>query len=58
MQAEKEEPMWMVVGFEVMPCSIKREKGDKVEHVKCAPYGDPSNPEPQRVSEGADIIYT
>ena len=47
-----------MVGFEVMPCSIKREKGDAVEDVKCNPWGDPSNPEPQEVHEGADIIYT
>ena len=57
-QAEKGESMWMVVGFEVMPCSIKREKGDKVEFVKCNPWGDPTNPEPQKIYEGADIIYT
>lgn len=58
MQAEKGESMWMVVGFEVMPCSIKREKGDTVELVKCNPWGDASNPEPQKIYEGADIIYT
>lgn len=58
MQAEKGESMWMVVGFEVMPCSIKREKGDEVERVKCNPWGDVSNPEPQKIYDGADIIYT
>jgi hypothetical protein len=50
--------MWMVVGFEVMPCSIKREKGDKVEFVFCDPYLHPDKPEHQMIYEGADIIYT
>lgn len=50
--------MWMVVGFEVMPCSIKREKGDTVEQVRCSPWGDPSNPTPQKIHKGAEIIYT
>jgi hypothetical protein len=50
--------MWMVVGFEVMPCSIKREKGDEVTNVACKPWGDASNPEAQKVYEGADIVYT
>lgn len=58
LQAEKGESMWMVVGFEVMPCSIKREKGDPVEEVKCNPWGDPTNPVPQQIYKGADIIYT
>ena len=39
-------------------CSIKREKGDTIEEVKCNPWGDPTNPEPQKIYKGADIIYT
>lgn len=39
--------MWMVVGFEVMPCSIKRVKGEPLEDIPCKPWGDADNPEPQ-----------
>lgn len=40
---------WEVVGFEVMPCSIKRLKpeGEPLKSFKCRPWGDPRNPEPQ-----------
>lgn len=48
----------MVVGFEVVPCSIKREQGDDVQQVMCPSWDDTANPEPQKVYEGADIIYT
>ena len=50
--------MWMVVGFEVMPCSIARVYGDKVVDVACKPLGSAGNPAPQAITEGADIIYT
>lgn len=51
--------MWMVVGFEVMPCSIKREAGQPVQHVRCKPVGMDKNPPPaQEISEGQDIVYT
>ena len=39
--------MWMVAGFEVMPCSIKRLKGEALEQIACKPRGDEANPEPQ-----------
>eukprot|EP00892_Ulva_mutabilis_P012316 jgi/Ulvmu1/9457/UM052_0023.1 len=56
---EKEaKTMWMVVGFEVMPCSIKRTAGEPLEKVACKPWGDKANPEPQVVAEGEDIVYT
>jgi ammonia channel protein AmtB len=53
-----QESMWMVVGFEVMPCSIKREKGDTVEYVRCNLWGEDNNPAPQEIRKDADIIYT
>lgn len=39
--------MWMVVGFEVMPCSIRRTKGEPLENIPCKPWGAQDNPEPQ-----------
>ena len=59
--AAAHESMWMVVGFEVMPCSIKRVFGDPLEDITCAPwsYGKPEDrPEPQPIAEGLDIVYT
>jgi hypothetical protein len=53
-----QESMWMVVGFEVMPCSIKREKGDTVEYVRFNLWGEDNNPAPQEIRKDADIIYT
>lgn len=43
----QEKDLWMIVGFEVMPCSIKRTKGEPLEHIACKPWGDESNPPPQ-----------
>lgn len=54
-----ERDMWMVVGFEVMPCSIARDAGAKeVKYVPCSPWGHADNPAPQVIQEGADIVYT
>lgn len=57
-KAAKGEDMWMVVGFEVMPCSVKRTFGDTIEPVKCKPWPFEGNPEPQPIVEGADIVYS
>ena len=50
--------MWMIVGFEVMPCSIKRVYGDAIETVSCKPWPNDENPEPQEIKEGADVLYS
>jgi len=48
--------MYMVVGFEVSPCSIKRTPGKPVEHLICD-SGD-KLPPAQEVKEGEKIMYT
>lgn len=48
--------MYMVVGFEVSPCSIKRTPGKPVEHLICD-NGD-KLPPAQEVKEGEKIMYT
>eukprot|EP01026_Neomeris_dumetosa_P009367 TRINITY_DN13145_c0_g2_i1.p1 TRINITY_DN13145_c0_g2~~TRINITY_DN13145_c0_g2_i1.p1 ORF type:complete len:529 (-),score=21.65 TRINITY_DN13145_c0_g2_i1:363-1949(-) len=49
---------WMIVGFEVMPCSIKRAAGKQIKDVPCALPGAKDNPDPQEIVEGAEIVYT
>ena len=56
--AAEHEEIWTVVGFEVMPCSVKRTFGDAIAPVNCKPWPHDANPEPQRIEEGADIIYS
>eukprot|EP00879_Flechtneria_rotunda_P009211 GHRR01009644.1.p1 GENE.GHRR01009644.1~~GHRR01009644.1.p1 ORF type:complete len:502 (+),score=157.04 GHRR01009644.1:1316-2821(+) len=48
--------MYMIVGFEVAPCSVKRTPGKPIEGVMC---DVPDNmPTPQEVKEGEKIMYT
>jgi hypothetical protein len=49
--------MYMIVGFEVSPCSIRREAGKPIQHVVCEGE-DTALPPPQEVKEGADIVYS
>jgi transmembrane 9 superfamily member 2/4 len=53
--ARQYDEMWMIVGFEVMPCSVKR---TQIERVKCFPWPHEENPEPQPIAEGEDIVYS
>lgn len=55
---EEEPPYYMVVGFEVSPCSIAREAGKPVESVICGLDDDSSRIKPQEIVEGAKIVYT
>ncbi|GIL84591.1 hypothetical protein Vretimale_14585 [Volvox reticuliferus] len=48
---------YMVVGFEVSPCSIQRKAGADVEAIVCGVDGD-AHITPQEIKEGADIVYT
>ncbi|EFJ42043.1 hypothetical protein VOLCADRAFT_77298 [Volvox carteri f. nagariensis] len=48
---------YMVVGFEVSPCSIARKAGEDVEAIVCGVDGD-SHITPQEIREGADIVFT
>lgn len=51
--------MYMIVGFEVVACSIKREPGKPAADVMCPQYAnDPAAPPPQEVVKGAEIVYT
>ncbi|KAH7622077.1 putative Transmembrane 9 superfamily member 11 [Nannochloris sp. 'desiccata'] len=53
------EKMYMVVGFEVVACSIKRSPGQALKNIPCpSSYDDPGAPTPQDVKEGSRIIYT
>lgn len=49
--------MYMVVGFEVSPCSIQREPGKEIEEVVCGVDND-AHIVAQEVKEGAKIVYT
>jgi len=48
---------YMVVGFEVSPCSIKRQAGQPIEEVACG-YENENRFGPQEIGEGVDIVYT
>lgn len=52
--------MYMVVGFEVVACSIKRTPGEPInKNLICPQTPDDANaPEPQEVKKGAEIVYT
>ncbi|GFH07080.1 transmembrane 9 superfamily member [Haematococcus lacustris] len=52
-----DEPYYMVVGFEVSPCSIARKAGEPLEDIICG-LGDDSHVAPQEVVEGARIVYS
>jgi len=53
------EKMYMVVGFEVVACSIARTPGQNLKDIRCAASpDDPGAPAPQEVKEGARVIYT
>lgn len=56
-ETSDEEPYYMIVGFEVSPCSIKREAGKPVDDVVCGVDGDSHIPR-QEIVEGAKIVYT
>uniref|UniRef100_A0A383W4V4 Transmembrane 9 superfamily member n=1 Tax=Tetradesmus obliquus TaxID=3088 RepID=A0A383W4V4_TETOB len=48
--------MYMIVGFEVSPCSIKRTAGKPIEDIMCDNID--RVPTPQEVKEGEKIMYT
>mmetsp|Transcript_15649 Transcript_15649/g.38973 ORF Transcript_15649/g.38973 Transcript_15649/m.38973 type:complete len:700 (-) Transcript_15649:257-2356(-) len=48
---------YMVVGFEVSPCSIAREAGKAAEDIVCG-VDDDAHITPQEITEGAKIVYT
>eukprot|EP01025_Chloroclados_australasicus_P055854 TRINITY_DN6857_c0_g1_i2.p1 TRINITY_DN6857_c0_g1~~TRINITY_DN6857_c0_g1_i2.p1 ORF type:complete len:448 (-),score=23.30 TRINITY_DN6857_c0_g1_i2:465-1808(-) len=48
----------MVVGFEIMPCSIYRNHKEPIQNVACGLPDSPSNPAPQEIIEGAYIVYS
>ncbi|KAL4428185.1 hypothetical protein ABPG75_002274 [Micractinium tetrahymenae] len=52
--------MYMIVGFEVVACSIKRTPGEAINKGLMCPQslGDPNAPEPQEVKKGESIVYT
>lgn len=49
--------LYMIVGFEVQPCSIKRTPGKAIESVECGPDAA-SQPEPQQIDTGVQIVYS
>lgn len=55
--ADADAPYFMVVGFEVAPCSVRRAPGAKIEAVTCA-MGTAEGVPAQEIAEGAAIIYT
>lgn len=56
----QETKMYMVVGFEVVACSIKREPGEAIDKSLMCPqsYDDPKAPPAQEVKKGSKIMYT
>ncbi|PSC75978.1 Transmembrane 9 superfamily member 4 [Micractinium conductrix] len=52
--------MYMIVGFEVVACSIKRKPGAPIDKSLMCPQSldDPNAPEPQEVKKGSEIVYT
>ena len=53
------EKMYMVVGFEVVACSIKRVPGEALKNIPCpASPNDPGAPTPQTANEGSRVVYT
>lgn len=49
--------LYMIVGFEVQPCSVKRTPGKPIEAVECGP--DANAPaEPQIIETGVQVVYS
>eukprot|EP00891_Asterochloris_glomerata_P002822 jgi/Astpho2/2822/e_gw1.00050.44.1_t len=55
--AEDDKSMYMVVGFEIMACSIKRKAGAPIEAISCVSNED-KPPPPQPVVKDAEIVYS
>ena len=54
-----QEKLYMVVGFEVVACSIKRDAGKEIKNIPCpSSSSDFTGPIPQEVKEGEEIVYT
>ncbi|KAI8465394.1 MAG: Endomembrane protein 70-domain-containing protein [Monoraphidium minutum] len=51
------EQLYMVVGFEVQPCSIKRKAGAAIQDLDCGIDAD-NPPLPQEIAEGEQIVYS
>lgn len=49
---ESDEPMYMVVGFEVMACSIARVAGQKPKDISCIDTLEGKPPAPQEITKG------
>lgn len=47
-----EDPMYMVVGFEVMACSIGRRAGEKPKDISCIDTLEGKPPVPQEITKG------
>ena len=52
------EPFFMIVGFEVSPCSIKREAGKPIEDIICGVESSTHTVTAQEIVVGAEISYT
>eukprot|EP01026_Neomeris_dumetosa_P022431 TRINITY_DN1932_c0_g1_i3.p1 TRINITY_DN1932_c0_g1~~TRINITY_DN1932_c0_g1_i3.p1 ORF type:complete len:448 (-),score=52.25 TRINITY_DN1932_c0_g1_i3:358-1701(-) len=48
----------MVVGFEIMPCSIKRTHKEPIQNIACGLPDSSTNPAPQEINEGEHIVYS
>ena len=48
---------YMIVGFEVQPCSVKRAPGKPIANVDCGPDAD-RPPEAQEIKEGEAVVYS
>jgi transmembrane 9 superfamily protein 2/4 len=52
------EPFFMIVGFEVSPCSIHREAGKPIDDIICGVESSMHTIKAQEIIEGAEIAYT
>lgn len=52
------EPFFMIVGFEISPCSIHREAGKPIEDIICGVDSPAHSVKAQEIVEGAEITYT
>ncbi|KAI7844812.1 hypothetical protein COHA_001692 [Chlorella ohadii] len=59
-QLQPGQKMFMIVGFEVVACSIERKPGEPINKSLMCPQSidDPNAPKPQDVKKGAQIVYT
>ncbi|KAK9907506.1 hypothetical protein WJX75_004955 [Coccomyxa subellipsoidea] len=55
---DADEPMYMVVGFEVMACSIARKAGEKPKDISCIDTLEGKPPAPQEITKDAKLVYT